>query len=265
MSPYCVLGGCIPYLCLLLCRHANGVHSDSSPRSITIAVGPDRLTLPVAQQHRTSSMRQQFNSDDSIYQHSQARYMSSHSVPRDRPGSSRFVEQFAYDPPPTQQLNQSAMPALSRTPGRLADQSNARKSSQANTNFQNSMMPPPSARKMMPPPPTPQLASGWTLRPAHLQHPSVDLMQPQANASNRPTAATPLRKSGQTTSNANLNRFLPSLAQNQVPPQQKTSHPQRFVLPTASSNQTALPHPSSRNVNGSGQRTQFVPTPRGPK
>lgn len=64
-------------------RHANGAHTNSSPRSVLTPVAPNRLTLPPSHQQPSFTPRAQ-NSDDGSGM--------SEYPPANRPGSSRFIE-----------------------------------------------------------------------------------------------------------------------------------------------------------------------------
>ncbi|KAI0727230.1 hypothetical protein C8Q72DRAFT_841583 [Fomitopsis betulina] len=220
-------------------QHTSGAHTNSSPRSVMTPMGPDRLTLPPDHQQPNFAPHTQ------IADH--------RATPnRDRPGSSRFVQQYAYNPPegpqpsaargslshqqaaPRQALTRQAQGHLSTGNAHIATQ-NALPYAYLNSEAFDDAGPSSGTRPtgfrgteteraQMPPPPAPQM-------PRTLQQ----------RASFRPPA-TPLQSS------SNSHRFVP------LTPNRPTETSGRALLARAP-NQQGLQTSNAQNFTGLGARS----------
>ncbi|KAH9951237.1 hypothetical protein B0H21DRAFT_271215 [Amylocystis lapponica] len=271
-------------------QNHSGSRTNSSPRSIVTPVGPDRLTLPADRQQPNLSSRHVHppRSDGTRqFQALQDGDPAEHFQQENRPGSSRFAEQYAYAPPQSHQSPSIHMPTLSHAQAAPARQAVVRQS-QGEVRDQEAgrtvTMPPPppttrdprqkftasaqgstqqgsgqhrnqstANRMQMPPPPPPQPQRGLFRPPATPQPPAL-----ASSSSSRRFVPTPSRP-GTTTSSApgTSNRLLAAL---------RSSGSQRFSSSASSgsgypvggpSSQTRS-HAASMSMSG-GQRMPFVP------
>ncbi|KAJ7125476.1 hypothetical protein C8R43DRAFT_1030342 [Mycena crocata] len=245
----------------------------SSSRSTVTPLGPNRLTLPPGQQPPSLSSNRTEQQDPTARSHSLSRPAAKAGVNPQRPGSSRFVEQYSYIPPSTpqfhpQQLSHSqaaprrakqnqdqqpqgqprGVPPARFKPGPLMSNLTGRPS-QPSTQNQNQHLD-ASRQRNMGPPPTPQVRQ------------KTDVPPPSARRSNPSLPST-------------SNRYLPP-SQRFAPPAPVDPHflpsasngaPRRF--PDGASSGTRGPAaavpPSSRraamgNTSSGGQRMPFVPS-----
>ncbi|THH13930.1 hypothetical protein EW146_g6332 [Bondarzewia mesenterica] len=191
----------------------------SSPRSVPTPLGPNRLTLPPNHQQPIFSQQRLNPEENSGMGHGVAQQ-------RDRPGSSRFVQQYAYVPPQTPQ-NQ----------GLSTMQPEAGPSHELQVRNNSSM----------PPPPTP-VNRGSNGGPSRMQVPLI-ANQPSSASRNRAQMLPP------------TNNFIsaqPPSSRFGLPPGSKSSA--AHSIPSANSNRFILPSSSG----GSLQHSGFVPqTPSG--
>ncbi|KAJ7741537.1 hypothetical protein DFH07DRAFT_837604 [Mycena maculata] len=252
--------------------------SSSHSRSTVTPLGPNRLTLPPGQQPPSlSSNRPQ--QEERPPSHSHSRPPAKAVLNPRRPGSSRFVEQYSYMPPSTQQFHpqplshsqaaprrmkqnqdqqvpqgqpRAAAPAARFKPAQGAALSSNHKANQTgrpgqpSTQSQKQHHHDDTRQRNMGPPPTPQ-----------------QIRQPPAappSSARRGNASLP-----------SSNRFLPPTQRFAPPapvdPQQfmpSTSNgaPQRFPAGgagTASRGPAASSRAAMPNMSGGGQRVPFVP------
>ncbi|EPT06033.1 hypothetical protein FOMPIDRAFT_1026888 [Fomitopsis schrenkii] len=203
-------------------QHASRAHTNSSPRSVLTPMGPDRLTLPPDHQQPTFAPHAQV-ADQRTTPH------------RDRPGSSRFAQQYAYNPAESSQpgvarvslSHQQAAPRQAialQTQGHLS-------TGHAHTATQNSLSyaylsaeafgeAGPSSgirptglrgadieKTQMPPPPAPQMSRTYPSlqQRASFRPPAAPQLQ-QSSGSHRFVPPTPNRPTG--TSNSALLWFI---------------------------------------------------------
>ncbi|KIM87238.1 hypothetical protein PILCRDRAFT_305306 [Piloderma croceum F 1598] len=225
--------------------------TNSSPRSIVTPLGPNRLTIPPGQD--APNFSQQQGPDDS---HNAAN-TNNFQAQMQRPGSSRFVEQYAYNPPQTSQFQ---APQLSHTQAAPVRQYQARQAQQ---------------RTMMPPPPPPESsrtvrvqgggsgfkpsASGRSLHPPNLQSNALSSRaSPERSDQNQPVARERRQMGPPPTPQASIqapNRaaFTPVTTQSQA--QSQESYPR---IQTASF-ADLQPSKSSARFSGSSSNNRFVP------
>ncbi|OCH95560.1 hypothetical protein OBBRIDRAFT_745276, partial [Obba rivulosa] len=155
-------------------RYRDGARSHSSPRSIATPIGPNRLTLPPEHQRPTFPNQSPLHAEETS--RDTYRNVGDDRAP-DRPGSSRFAEQFAYNPPQAQHGQAMRAPVLSHAQAAPMRQAEARQAAGGQTRAHTSTVPPPpaqptfrngqavarqqdtgrsSSRMQMRPPPTPQ-------------------------------------------------------------------------------------------------------------
>ncbi|PCH38188.1 hypothetical protein WOLCODRAFT_161368 [Wolfiporia cocos MD-104 SS10] len=283
-------------------RHQSGARTNSSPRTVITPLGPNRLTLPPDHQQPSFSSDRASHSDDvsGFHDEGEGRYPR----PSERPGSRRFTEQYAYMPPETPQSKALPPPVLSHAQTAPLRQVLARQTQahggppvQAHT----SMPPPPlpvgrdardqfrpgpsasaqlsqaqqtreSVSNRMLPPPTPQFQRSGTLQQRGSYRPpqTSQLQTIGPNSSRLFAPPTPVRPSG----NISTNRFL--LQQPPQPPQQhQGTAPSSGSLQRFSSSSVNDPGPSASLHSGGpnlrapsrtasvamsgGQRFPFVP------
>ncbi|KAJ6597020.1 hypothetical protein DFH09DRAFT_109147 [Mycena vulgaris] len=249
----------------------------SSSRSTVTPLGPNRLTLPPGQQPPSlSSNRAEQEERSHSHPHPPAK-----AAPTQRPGSSRFAEQYSYMPPSTPQFH----------PQQLAHSQTAPRRTKQNQN-QNQQPPQGQPRAVVVPPARFKPAQGpATSNKAPAPGcPSQAPVQTQAmhhEARQRPMGPPPppppqvrqqLPPPPQSVRRSNpplppsSNRFLPP-SQRFAPPvpidqQHFTSNgaPQRFVADSGSRGPvgpaTSFRAPSRaamHNMSGGGQRVPFVP------
>ncbi|KII88354.1 hypothetical protein PLICRDRAFT_698749 [Plicaturopsis crispa FD-325 SS-3] len=244
-------------------RRSHGGTS-SSPHSNGIPVGPSRLTLPAGQQAPSLSAHQEDNRASAGASGGNSSDSYQHQI--ERPGTGRFIEQYAYAPPQTQQFQAQVLSHAQAAPLRQAHARGAPEqhrrtmlppTQQANTNLVPGRQtqgggpystprpgPPPNRdRRSMAPPsmPPPMQAQG---QPRLLQSNSVQAT-PQSNRRLQP---------------AGSNRFKPpGTAQRFVPPTPSTNQ-QRFMPALGPSSGSRAP---SRAAAPGGQRMPFVPGAQG--
>ncbi|CCM02096.1 uncharacterized protein FIBRA_04173 [Fibroporia radiculosa] len=133
-------------------RHSNGTLTSSSPRTVVTPIGPNRLTLPPDHQQPTfaSNHASHRHGDDYAPMRTIREKVDIENGPpqRDRPGSSRFAQEYAYIPPPSTQSHVVPQLALSHAQAAPARHALAR---QALVQGGSSLR----AQMTMPPPPHP--------------------------------------------------------------------------------------------------------------
>ncbi|GBE82250.1 hypothetical protein SCP_0406340 [Sparassis crispa] len=251
-------------------RVPSGSRTNSSPRSIITPVGPNRLTLgPDRQQPSFSQQSHPSHEDDEFARprafQSSSRNANAYSQETDRPGSSRFIRQYAYVPPHTPQSQGILPPVLSHAQAAPARRAAARQSQgqsrePGSGQTHTPMMAAPEAGRdprlqrsmasallaemeqsthrtrsqlQMPPPPTPQLRRETVPQRTH------QLPASSAGPSQRFMSATPSRSSG---------NFLPPRTS------QSQSQSQRFF------SSGSISMAQSTSTSG-GQRMPFLPGP----
>jgi len=265
-------------------RHPNGARTNSSPHTIVTPIGPNRLTLPPEHQQPTFSSNRASHSDD-YPQNQTLEDQARGDLPETgRPGSRRFIQQYAYMPPQTPQSKSTSTPTLSYAQAAPTRQTMARQVQdydQPSGRTHITMMPPPmnrdtrgqfqpmrqspsfagaprdqmqrrdtsaSAHQQMPPPSTPQLQRSGVQQRGSFRPPPPGTPLPPASTSgpeHRFLPSTPMR-TGAGTTGSSSNRFL--LQQQQ---QQQSSEPQRFF----SSAQPAGPQRFTTTSSGGGPPT----------
>jgi len=266
-------------------QHPGGVRTNSSPRSAVTPIGPDRLTLPPDRQQPSFAPVTQAPDQSTTPQ-------------RNRPGSSRFVQQYGYQPAhaahpgvvhaslsheqaaPRQALARQAQAQLSSGRAHISTQGPSFNDATAEGYHEAG----PSSgsirpiqgdgfrgaghdRTQMPPPPTPQMPRTSLQQRASFRPPATPQLQP-SGGSHRFLPPTPVRPRETAASNRALL---------QQPRNQQVLQTQRFSGPSNMQSFSGLGGRSSgtgqqRNqdlVPGSsraasfaasgGQRTPFVP------
>ncbi|KAH8116846.1 hypothetical protein DFH11DRAFT_1687692 [Phellopilus nigrolimitatus] len=201
----------------------------SSPRSIRTPLGPPRITLPPDHDPPPSFVKP--GGTDGA--------RSGQQVRTDRPGSSTFSKQYAYDPP---QAAHMQMPQVL---------SHAQQAPTRQMQTQND-------RRLMPPPPTPAyarqqqgLVQGRQMQRAATPRISVEANQGPSN----PLAF------GQQQQRAPPHRFVPSLAPASAGPGTNGSTGRYFVASTpTTASRRFVPSTPSMNATSSGHPNRFVPS-----
>ncbi|KDQ61024.1 hypothetical protein JAAARDRAFT_204795 [Jaapia argillacea MUCL 33604] len=258
-------------------RQPNGTKTNSSPRSIVTPVGPSRLTL--APDHHPSNFGSSRSGGPFSDNTPQNPFNTQHfrpQQPTERPGSSRFAEQYAYVPSSEPQLH---APTLSHAQGAPIRQSQARQAQPfgqmhpQNRKQQVPMPPPPNIpgqsskfkpslagpsqdRLQMPPPPTPQ--NTGHRRPSHSTQSRLPADEPQV--------AMPSIRRFVPPTPTNPNRFTSASQDHShqpFVPQTPSGGNQRF-LPAHSNPPQAGPSRSASRAqalpSGGGQRKPFIPS-----
>ncbi|KAH9483675.1 hypothetical protein JR316_0003145 [Psilocybe cubensis] len=254
--------------------------TDSSPRSITTPLAPDRLTLPPGQQvpelsshrqqdiqHRHSGLlanvhgRQDYVQQDSA---SERRPMSSRSLENirpHRPTSSIPIDQFAYNPQGSSTFHTPQLTHVQAAP-KIFQRTDNRQNGQHGPDATSNHQPPSSSRfkpapfpmsitrtstnrqqTVMGPPPTPQhVRSG---------------VAPQASTAGQPLASADRRPTGSITSSMPGQQQPPLTATRRFFPE-GVNNPSAFSGPALTSSSRG---PSRASVNGSfsnaGQKMAF--------
>ncbi|KAJ7109504.1 hypothetical protein C8R44DRAFT_679714 [Mycena epipterygia] len=257
----------------------------SSSRSTVTPLGPNRLTLPPGQQPPSFSSNRVEQQDPAAKAHSHSRPPPNAGSNHQRPGSSRFAEQYSYMPPATPQFHPQQLSHSQAAP-RRTKQNQEQQSSQGQsragppTRFkpaqgplvssnkanalgrpgqsstQNQAMHHDARQRNMGPPPAPQLRQQHPTAPP--PPPSVRRSNPSLPPSNRFLPPS--------------QRFAPPVPVDQqhfMPSTTSNGATKRFLADDAGSGSRGplAPAPSSRapsraampNMSGGGQRVPFVP------
>ncbi|KAI0957514.1 hypothetical protein AcW1_005883 [Taiwanofungus camphoratus] len=244
-------------------RHASGARTNSSPSSIVAPIGPDRLTLRPDHQAPNFAPRHAQQRDEFMQpQVLQGQNASGYPQARDRPGSSRFAQHYAYAPPQTPRTQTMSMPTLTHAQSAPTRQALTRQPhvpatgpGQAHT----AMMPPPAvtrdsqaqfqqkpkrdasgsvqqdqseqsshnanSRIQMPPPQTPLLQRTAIQQRSSIRPPPTPQLQASESAQ-RFIPQTPTRAGP----NPSSGRFLPQQPQRRFQlPSMQSAGPQRFI------------------------------------
>ncbi|KAJ7172344.1 hypothetical protein C8R46DRAFT_1348784 [Mycena filopes] len=250
----------------------------SSSRSTATPLGPNRLTLPPGQ--HPPSLSSSRPDDPAPRSHAHPRPAPQTGLNPQRPGSSRFIEQYSYIPPSTQQFHSQQLSHSQTAPRRMKQSQNQNEQPQGQPQprvsappaprFKPAQGPPVSSNKANapgPPRPSQQQQQHHELRPRNMGPPPTPQQQgrhPQQAALAPPPSA---RRSNNNVSLPSSNRFLPP-SQRFAPP--TPVDPQRFMpadggagsrgpllVPAASSR--APSRAAMANMSGGGQRVPFVP------
>ncbi|KAJ7940508.1 hypothetical protein B0H13DRAFT_1938464 [Mycena leptocephala] len=244
----------------------------SSSRSTVTPLGPNRLTLPPGQHPPSLSSNRAQDPAERSYSHSRPPPKAS-SNPQ-RPGSSRFLEQYSYIPPSTQQFHPQQLSHSQAAPRRAKQNQNEQPSqgpprvaapparfkpaqgapassnkangagrpSQPPMQNPNQVMHHDSRQRTMGPPPTPQQAR----QPTDAPPPSTRRNNASVPSNNR---SLPLSQRFAPPAPVDPQRFMPSTS---------NGAPQRF--PADGTGSRGLTAASRANpISGSGQRVPFVP------
>ncbi|EMD38551.1 hypothetical protein CERSUDRAFT_105138 [Gelatoporia subvermispora B] len=276
----------------------DGPQTNSSPRSIVTPVGPNRLTLPPEHQQPVFNNQSPLHAGATIREPNGS---GGDGRTPDRPGSSRFAQQYAYNPPQGQQNQAMRTPVLSHTQSAPLRQAVARQTAADHrTQAHIPTMQPPSAQPMsrnepriagprddnrnnnarmqMLPPPTPQLQKSSDQRRGAFRPPATPQPFASSNASSqRFVPQTPSRgRQDAGDSVAVSNRFIPQQAGAGAQLHRSStliSGTQRFAASSSfngsdqdagqGSSSRMFSRPVSTAVPGdSGQRMPFVPGSR---
>ncbi|PPQ84321.1 hypothetical protein CVT25_011595 [Psilocybe cyanescens] len=263
--------------------------TDSSPRSITTPVGPDRLTLlPGQQVPELSSHKQQGHNGRSHFtsnMHDTQDYVQQDAILARRPISSRSLEiliekirQFAYAPQGNSTFHAPQLTHAQAAPKlfqRTDNQQNVQQNQGAAATSHQHQIPPPSSSRFKPaqtlsnhamntprnstnrqqitmgPPPTPQHVRDGRSVPSISagQHNNV---QPSTSVDRRPIAAPSSTVPGQQPSLTTTRRFFA----------EGPNNPTAFIGHGASASTSRGPSrvsgALSNSASGTGQRTPFV-------
>ncbi|KZP12592.1 hypothetical protein FIBSPDRAFT_936841 [Athelia psychrophila] len=254
--------------------------NSSSPRSIVTPLGPSRLTLPP-------------NQDNPLFARSStSQKVEAQLQQQQRPGSSRFVQQYAYNAPQSSHFQTQQLSHAQAAPARqLQDRNsmamppppppqNQTRAARGSANFKPSTVqrgqpqraeqtqPTTSSRRQMGPPATPQIGSNHAAFGTSIaQHQAPQLRVPRAsfipNAEETRSVAKPSARANGLSNNNN--QFMPP-STGFVPPT-PTGGSKRFLgTPTAvpSSRPPRAYTTTSHNQSGQGgQRKPFVPSGEG--
>ncbi|KAI0798027.1 hypothetical protein C8Q75DRAFT_740350 [Abortiporus biennis] len=251
-------------------RHMNGTKSNSSPRSISTPIGPDRLTLPPSHQQPAYYSSRSDHSDDG----SRQPYRTSQ---QNRPGSSRFAEQYAFDPAQSQPSSNRFEPqrpesrqdprhariqlptGIARTvpvPPILDQREDSAETSNSRipfpADYQRVSGPGSTSKSHMPPPPVPihqqSAVSRHDQRTSFRPQPVPSRHDTQSQPG--PPLSTPRSNQSQSQNFQNNRAFTPAL------------QTQRFIPPSSSRqtfNEGGSRAPSRMAGGGQSQRMPFVP------
>ncbi|KAF7338193.1 RING-type domain-containing protein [Mycena venus] len=241
----------------------------SSSRSTVTPLGPNRLTLPPGQQPPSLSSNRPEDPTPRTHSHSRAPPKAAQ-----RPGSSRFLEQYSYIPPSTQfhpqplshsqaaprraKQNQNEQPSQVPPRGTVppprfkpahgAPASSNKANGAGRPSLQNQAMHHDSRQRNMEPPPTPQQAR----QPTDAPLPSSRRANASLPSDNR---SLPPNQRFAPPAPVNPQRFMPSTS---------NGAPQRFPAGGGAGSRGPLATGASsravmNNLSGGGQRVPFVP------
>ncbi|KZT68125.1 hypothetical protein DAEQUDRAFT_340492 [Daedalea quercina L-15889] len=249
-------------------QHPSGVRTNSSPRSVFTPLGPDRLTLPPDRQQPNFAPLEQAHNQPVILR-------------RERPGSSRFAQQYAYSASPPGVMHASMSHQQTAPRQAMARQTQVHLTSgHAHTSTQGPPFSHSSAeryhqsgpssgdtrlfqrndprgagtdRTQMPPPPTPQIPRTSLQQHASFRPPATPQLQPPGG-SHRFVPSTPSRP-----------RDPPASGRALLQKPHSQQGPQRFsglgARPSATGQQGLALGPSrtASFAASGGQRAPFMP------
>ncbi|KAJ7905641.1 hypothetical protein B0H14DRAFT_3542881, partial [Mycena olivaceomarginata] len=243
----------------------------SSSRSAVTPLGPDRLTLPPGQ--HPPSLSSNTPEDPALRSRSHSRAPPKASLAPQRPGSSRFLEQYSYNPPSTQQYHPQPLSHSQAAPRRAKQNQNEQPSQTAPrgtaplSRFKPKQGAPSSSNKANGAGRPSVQHQGQTMRHDSRQRTMGPPPTPQQQVRQSTDAPPPSTRRTDTSLPLN-NRSLPPSQRFAPPapvdpqhfmPSTSSGVPQRF---TAGSRATPLGGSSRAVMNtmsGGGQRVPFVP------